>query len=187
MDSSEWDKLNEIVVECSRALFAACGVHVDYAGVATKDDAPFDTTLAVIGYGGAHLRGSVLLSAPTEVLRATHPSGGAASDDDLLDWAGELSNLLLGRIKNAIRRYGLVIEMSTPLMFSGLHLRISSVRSSNHAAHRFSCGEAHKLALGELLLQVRFEANVEPGARLTATSEEPPAGSPRGEGDVILF
>jgi chemotaxis protein CheX len=186
VDPADWQKVNEMVVDAAASLFEACGVKLEYLGVATAEDPPFDTTLSVIGYAGEHMRGSVLLSAPDTVLRATHPMGSSAGDDDLLDWSGELTNQLLGRIKNKVRKAGILIQMSTPMILSGLHLRISSLRSSECVAHKFMIGEAHKFALGDVRVQVRFEAIIEPGIRFddAGTSSDAP---PAGEGDVLLF
>ena len=184
MDPTEWREINELVVQCTAALFESCNVQLQYLGVASKQDPPFDTTLAVIGYAGEQMRGSVLLSAPDPLLKTTHPSGASATDDDLLDWAGELSNQLLGRIKNQLRGRGVIIQMSTPMILTGLHLRISSLRSAECIAHKFALGESHKFALGDARVQVRFEAIVEPGVRLPSV---PPEVPPAREGDVLIF
>jgi hypothetical protein len=111
------DELHEVFRRCSEELFVAHGVAPVALGVPTDDEPLRIRTAAIIGYSGAALKGTVMLAVSREGLSATRPVG-----DDDRDWLAELSNQLLGRVKNQLFRHGVQISMSTPLVIRGERL-----------------------------------------------------------------
>lgn len=72
----------------------------------------------VVGFSGEHMRGTLLLATSSEPLGRTSP----ATDASLREWIAELSNQLLGRIKNRLLPCGVVLFLSTPVVLRGEHI-----------------------------------------------------------------
>jgi CheY-specific phosphatase CheX len=148
-------------------------------------DAPAEATVAgVVGFTGLAMRGTLLLATAFEVIAAARPgelrqrtlSKKSASDWILVrDWAGELANQVLGRIKNRLHRYGVSFDVSPPTALSGTALAFASPRGPAPQLHIFMAGEQ----------QVRFcfDAIFDPGRKVSAEGPEGEAS----EGKVILF
>jgi hypothetical protein len=116
-DAANHRILHSIVTRASVELFSAYKVHL----TRRKELAPTEETTfaATIGFTGASMRGALLL-APTETaLARTYPSGKQPHD-----WASELANQLLGRIKNRLVSYGVEICPSVPVAIKGRGLSI---------------------------------------------------------------
>ncbi len=98
-------------------LFEAYGHAVERDAVASEC-----TVAGVIGFVGSGVRGSVVLATVADVGVATRPVA-AKSVSEANDWVGELSNQLLGRLKNHyFLAYGVDIQMSAPVTVSGRDL-----------------------------------------------------------------
>lgn len=83
--------------------------------------------VAVIGLGGDNLRGSLVLAAKPTFYEKTFPSllpGQVPNEVDLCDWAGEMANQFLGRLKNRFVRLGLDFNVGTPTVVRGERLHI---------------------------------------------------------------
>lgn len=181
MDVQEWNQIDGLVVSCTEALFTSMGLPLEHLGVVDDAAAPQHQTLGIMGFGGVQMRGALLLSADVAALAGTHPvttSRAAVPEEELRDWSGELANQLLGRIKNQLLSYGLVIQLSTPTTISGLDLRLGvSTRNTLCLPHRFRTSGSE--------FQVRFEAVAESDVHFTAVA---PADADIGaEGDMMMF
>ena len=88
-------------------------LHDPCAGAASADHPLFGT----VGFTG-QIRGCLTVIASAGLLGSTFPTiaGGVAapSHPELLDWAGEMANQTLGRIKRLFCRRGVDFEASTP-------------------------------------------------------------------------
>lgn len=51
------------------------------------------------------------------MLQASHPSRSSATED-LADWAAELANLVLGKLKTRLQSSGVVIQLGLPTTFT---------------------------------------------------------------------
>jgi chemotaxis protein CheX len=164
-----------MLAECTLQLFEGCN-----AALVDARPAPSHThvssTFAVIGFAGKQMRGSLVLFAYPGVLRASYPTPGEVSEEDLLGWAGELSNQLLGRIKNKLLTRGITIDLSTPTAMTGHGMRFATALPTSQLLER-TFGYA-----GEPVL-VRLEARASEGVELMA----PDPGPTSNEGDMILF
>lgn len=173
MRQNDWERLNEIVVDATREVLAAQRIEVTYAGAALHERRWADT-ISIIGLGGAALRGSLVLSVPSAVLRASHPAG-ATEDEALADWLAELANLLLGQVKRRLLPLGVTVEMSTPLTLSATAFRF----------HRFKgLPVTHAFQGDGGDVRVMFEAVGDDGAQLAPPAEEPVA---LDAGEMVLF
>jgi hypothetical protein len=64
------------------------------------------------------MRGAILLASTREPLGRTSP----VNDTSLREWVAELSNQLIGRVKNKLVARGVVLHVSTPVVLRGQHL-----------------------------------------------------------------
>ena len=114
---------NQEVVE--KAVNDSClSLFEDYALPLRRTDVqelPEDSQLlycGVVGYSGEQMRGTLLLATSREPLGRTSPT----TDASLREWIAELSNQLLGRIKNKLLARGVTLHLSTPIVLRGQHL-----------------------------------------------------------------
>ena len=84
---------------------------------ANQDDADL-LFCGVVGFSGEQMRGTLLLATSKEPLGRTSPT----TDASLREWIAELSNQLLGRIKNKLLARGVTLHLSTPIVLRGQHL-----------------------------------------------------------------
>lgn len=82
--------------------------------------------VAVIGFSGTHHRGHVGVALPVGTAQRLHPLGGDPEEGLVSDYAGEIVNLLLGRVKAQFERYGLDVQAGTPVILRGVDLSIHS-------------------------------------------------------------
>lgn len=114
----------------------------------------------VIGFSGNDLRGSVMLGCTEDLLRAA----------DTQDWLGELTNQLMGRIKNRLLQHDIAIFSSLPVVLGGDQITPLDVQS---AGHLFSaCGG---------IVSLWFDALPRPGLELASRT------SIDCSGQVFLF
>lgn len=150
------------------------------------DTAPAKTSAAVagfIGFSGPKMRGSVLIASTFNVVARARPaalkvrplSSGSSSDWILVrDWAAELVNQVLGRIKNRLHSVNVTLDVSTPAALSGKALAFAKPKSSQTKPILF---DAHPD-------QIWFWFDA-----LWTEDLAPSPGQAEGakEGDVILF
>jgi CheY-specific phosphatase CheX len=87
---------------------------------------PSQTLVAIIGIGDAVFRASAVLLADKEVAVKLADSAPV----NPTDWLGELSNQLVGRLKNKLSRYGLLPYLGTPVTISGREMDLGTVGTS---------------------------------------------------------
>jgi CheY-specific phosphatase CheX len=171
----EWGDLHEVVIATATTLFTSVGLPVAYDGIVPHAHAPWSGMVAVIGLGGAKLRGTLVVSMPASFLRRSHPAGGT-EDADLADWLSEQANLLLGRIKARLLGHEVIVELSTPVTLAASAFR--SVRfGSTPLVHRFELD-------GESIL-VGFESVAEKGVELRMPAREDAVVLDAGE--IMIF
>lgn len=113
VDPGDAGEIRQVVVDSVRHVLGACGI--DVADPITPQEAPDPSEIvAQLGFAGGALRGTLTLIAPSELLRRSCPPIGNASEWEMFDWAGELANLVLGRVKVALAARGVDVESSTP-------------------------------------------------------------------------
>lgn len=138
---------------------------------------------AVVGFTGLDMRGSLVMTTTFDVIAKARPailsqnpiSTNSWSDWVMVrDWTGELCNQTLGRIKNSLRSFGVILDIGLPTVFSGRAISFAKPRSGSA---RFFTYEA----LGRrvwLCLDATFSSDF---MLMNATDEG------AKEGDVLLF
>lgn len=109
---------------------------------------PQDYAAGVIHFTGETMTGSVVFLSDIRFFAATLPSaartqatpGSAADRLRVRDLAMELSNQLLGRIKNQLYRVGVVVEPLLPRAATGPAIRVV-VRERKEAPHVYLAGD----------------------------------------------
>jgi len=100
-------------------LFAAYGIALAPLPREMRQEAPTlpDTSASMSFQSGAQ-QGRLTLSLSQEVLQAMQPSAGGAP----ADWARELANQLLGRIKNRLLPFSVRLELGIAAQLESSHL-----------------------------------------------------------------
>jgi chemotaxis protein CheX len=187
------DELERLAPEAVTEVFASYGVALTRVplgesrvtvipplSVAISREA---TVAGFIGFSAPAVRGAVLLASTFNVIARARPpearkkmlSASSSSDWILVrDWAGELVNQVLGRVKNRMRAVGLTFDVSAPAALSGQALNFAKPKSELTRPILF---EAHPDRVW-FWLDAQWSSDVE----LVAAP-----GRQRKEGDVILF
>lgn len=168
MASENNEALSEIVSECVVKVFEA--YETDLALAETED--PGHEVVAVIGYAADEVRGGLALGISKTLAEKTMPT----PDTPLYDWAGELANQILGRVRNKMLSYRVDIQISTPVVLHGLGVQVSP---PGHQGVKIASYRA-----GEEMVQVLLEARFEEGYELPEKSEDDGAVD---EGEMLLF
>jgi len=111
----------------------------------------------VVGFSGEQMRGTLLLATSKEPLGRTSPT----TDASLREWIAELSNQLLGRVKNRLIPHGVTLHLSTPIVLRGQH--IAPLPRAELVPFLFSCDGGY--------VCVWFDAEIAAGVDLTKTVE----------------
>lgn len=178
MLKSDAAELREIVVSACRHVFPSCGIPLS-AELAEVVEPPEKQLVAVMGFTGDALRGTMTVVVATDLMREAYPlplPHDEQAEFEVFDWAAEVANRLLGRIKVALAARSVEIEASTPRVMLAQQLQVTrSTRGTISSA----C-----FASGQRPVRVWFDAISSEGqAIFGAVSED---FSP-AEGDVLLF
>jgi CheY-specific phosphatase CheX len=131
-----------------------------------------------IGFSGT-VRGSLIIAGSSKMFASTFPSpnGQGQSLADLLDWAGEMVNQTLGRIKRRFCEHGIDFETSTPTAVMGRHI-------GGRTPVRDGMIEL-ALTVGDEVISVCFEVETSiQGAIFKSPATPIPCSH---EGDLVLF
>jgi CheY-specific phosphatase CheX len=172
--------IDRLLVTSARALFGAHGLTLEEPE-GSESETPEDHDLAAsIGFTAPNAHGAILMTTRKDIVATAWPRElrhRDPSDRETCDWAGELVNQLLGRVKNALLPFGLTLEQSTPTVVTGRHVHRAPA-STNVARHYFFV-----LTLGSIL--VYFDAVIADGLVLSESGDESARSAP--EGGVELF
>ena len=185
-------RIDALVESGARALFATHGLPLGELSDAPGDaphDAPHDTPAdhdiaCSIGFTSPKMHGAVLMTARRDVIARAWPAElrhRAPSEREVCDWAGELLNQLLGRVKNGLAPLGLTLEQGTPTVVVGwqVHRAPSSTAPAPMSSRRYLFdGKDSSIA-------VYLDAVVAEGATFSEPGSQGVASAV--EGDVQLF
>jgi hypothetical protein len=106
----------ELASEACTSLFEAYGVHLRSI---PPTMAPHSRALlsGIVAFTGPGIRGTCILAATEKPICQSNPIGGS-----LREWIAELSNQLVGRIKNKLLARGAEVYVTTPVVLGGEHL-----------------------------------------------------------------
>ena len=174
------ERIDSVVETSARALFAANGMALGKL-VGDTGDPPRDHDIACsIGFTSGQISGAVLMTTRKDIIARSWPSElrhREPTENDICDWAGELVNQLLGRVKNALARSGITLQQCTPTVVLGWHVHRAPASTTIARAYAFGVEQG--------LLLVYFDAAIAYGFVLPE-SEDPSLASV-AEGEVKLF
>jgi len=164
--------IDDLVFDCCRELFSAYQLDVHPRD---RSDFPATEQLAVcgvMGFGGKLMRGALVLATTREPLEHTNPDAFGSQRD----WVCELTNQLMGRVKNQLLTLGVEVLLATPAGLSGENL--SPTPSKLRAPQVFAAANGFVCVWIDCEYTDGFELPSSPPQDL-----EPPVA----EGDTVLF
>jgi chemotaxis protein CheX len=129
---------------------------------------------ATIGFTSDNLRGLLVLTLERSLAVQSLPPNlreGTPGDEIVADWTGELSNQMLGRLKNRFRSVGIDISLSTPIVFMGKEMR--------HFINDSPIKRMLSFSEGRILVEI--QANYDRDFELPEEIEAPEPSQPEGE------
>lgn len=168
MKSDNYETLSGIVGEAVTKVFEA----YETALVPADPKDPGHEVVAVIGYAANEVRGGLALGISKKLAQQTTPT----PDTPLYDWAGELANQILGRVRNKMLAYAVDIQISTPVVLHGLGVQVAPPGHTGVKVASYKSGED----VVQVLLEARFEENYE-------LPEPSTDDSAVNEGEMLLF
>lgn len=174
-------EFSEIVVSCVTELSNDLGFPSsklpDERQVAISKD---ECIASAIGYSSPQIKGSVTVLSPKSLLAKSHPNlqmEMPVGDQEVEDWIGEISNQLLGRIKNKLLKFGATVSMATPSVLAGNAMVPKEPKEGASSTFKFQSEH------GSLVVTVN--AVLAPGYKFEAVGES--ATSAAKEGASMLF
>jgi chemotaxis protein CheX len=169
--------LASLLVQMCRDMFASNGETFEERSAAEAPAQRESLLAACIGLSGTTVRGALVVVARRAFFKLTYPAelGVPKNDDDVADWAGEVANQLLGRIKNRLSTYGLDFTTSTPTVVRGDRLQLHVDADSTIR---------RPLAIRTELVDIHFEIERDDDRPLL---ENGTTGTVTPEGQAFLF
>jgi Chemotaxis phosphatase CheX len=162
-----------LVQDATRALFETYGLKLNLDGSPVAKTLQAVQSIASIGFSSPVLSGSLLMALPNSLVERTLPT----PDADIADWSGELANQLLGRLKNQLLHYEVVINLALPVVVIGGDFRLPA--KTRRLTRYFSfVSEAGRMF-------VRMEMELSPTIELVRQAAGEQASF--DEGELLLF
>ncbi len=168
---SQKQVFDELIIQCTTELFRARSVELRHTQAPSS---PIEYA-AIIGFTADDVRGMVGLGMDAASLQSL--AGRALSEPNCEDWLGESVNQLLGRFKNKLMGYDVVISLALPTVLRGIHLRFLATGPAGLWTYNFDTEKGPLCAW----LDVRHESDFV----LTPTTDPEMQGTP--EGELLLF
>jgi len=137
---------------------------------------------SVIGFSSSFFKGSLVAICESDFLDKTHPNhqmGMPVGPDEIADWSGEISNQLLGRVKNILSANDVKFDMGTPTTVSGKTMQLSEPKEGILLKLTFA-GEHGPL-------DVFFQALMDKNLIIKDIDLDKQSDASAAEGDSILF
>jgi CheY-specific phosphatase CheX len=172
MNPESLQRIDGFLTSSTQDLFRANGIDIAPNSQKRADvDSPLTAT---IGFTSPNLRGLLVLTLDRGLAaRSLPPNLGKEKPGDVIvaDWTGELSNQLLGRLKNRFHATGIDISLSTPIVFMGKEMRHFTNQSPIHRMLFFADGR----------VLVELQANFDRDFEIEEDSEDLEPSQPEGE------
>lgn len=169
--------VQDSITEMLTSVEVLSDFHASEVGPSSEVPSSADVA-AVLGYTGDQINGSLVVACPKGVLDASHPNhamGMPVSDNDISDWAGEIANQSLGRIKNRLASQGVKFAMSTPTSVTGKQMQIRPPKNGHALEMRFTGAKG--------MVLMHFLTVFDAALKFDAMKKEETAK----EGDSLLF
>lgn len=131
--------IDTILQSSAVELFHAEGVAVAPLGpTAVGTQQRFYEWVGLVAFEAPHLSGTLCVSVPKPVWLTRNAGAGAPKDGAALaDWSRELANQLIGRIKNRLIKFQIVLRPRLPTALSGVALEQNRPRTPTELLYRF--------------------------------------------------
>jgi CheY-specific phosphatase CheX len=178
MDAGDEQRLRDHVSAACVEMFESCGLVLEPRPAASFCVPGPEHVAAIIGFGGT-VTGSLAIAGLDRLFQQIHPLRGpnGPSGPVLLDWVGEVSNQLFGRIKSRLCREGVDLSAGTPTAVGGSDFRLAMAQRPD-ACHLVLAVSAWDFSLGFDVVLPPDGQLFRPGADVIECCEE---------GDLILF
>jgi hypothetical protein len=181
MDDDERPLLSRILLDAARQLLAADDRPWEVVGGEMLHLDLQDALAASIGLANTNeLRGKLVIIAPPELFRSVYPPEIARrgiSDASLANWASEVANQLLGRIKNLLSAHGVDFSIGIPAVIAGDRLRL--------LGRNPGASVEHSVRVGGLPVDLLLEMERAGGRKILGEDGETVPTAP--EGSSVLF
>jgi chemotaxis protein CheX len=176
--------LDDILADCTLKLFEATDYSLRFEGSCSNEGPalPGDAIASVVGYVADDLRGALAIIASPAAVIASRPATirqlvPVPAEEEIRDWAGELGNQLLGRVKNQLLKRGIIFELATPITIFASELRMPMRRATYGGWLRFEGADG--------TIAVRFALHAPKDWDLPGIDDS--AGPAQAEGELVLF
>lgn len=148
MQAAEAEELRHLVVGSTLHVLPGCGLQVTEPIEPIEpiaDESAEKQVVAFLGFTGDALRGTIAIVAPLELLRSAYPlplAGKPTWQVEVFDWAGEIANRLIGRIRSGLAPLGVMIEASTPRVMQGEQLHVTRSTQGTVCSAYFPVGSS---------------------------------------------
>lgn len=179
MDLRSQDAVDGAVVRAVRGLFEAYGHPVTSVAPPRTTNSPRECRdmAGVIGFCSEQMNGTVVVSTVEDVVLETVPAGVAQPKSR--DWLGELSNQLMGRLKNQLGEFGVTLHVSTPVVLTGTRLCVFGSALAGVRVYGFT-----STAANEAPVTVFVEWRLQDGLKLERIEQD--SGNAQ-EGSELFF
>ena len=125
LKTDQGDAVRAILVDACLEMLVTCGVRADLIAAAAPVAYAENHIASFIGFTGG-VKGSLVIAGSSSVFDETYPrlprSRLPLSRADRLDWAGEMVNQILGRMKRRFCERGVDFDVSSPAVVNGRHI-----------------------------------------------------------------
>jgi len=129
--------ITDILLSAAQEVFSSMlGIEIQQSEGAVNIETPFDGVLSVIGLTGAWMGSGFLRSTDKvacDLASRFLMTEAAAVNDEVLDAAGEVTNMIIGSAKNVAEEQLGAIQMSVPTVVYGKNLSTRAMRSELQA------------------------------------------------------
>jgi hypothetical protein len=165
---------DQLATSAASELFAARGIDVR---VVTGADVSIEYA-ATIGFAADGVRGMIGLGmSPDTLQRMTAQDQPNGTTYNTEDWLAESANQLLGRLKNKLLRYGVVLSIALPTVLQGVRLQFLGTGTTTLWTH------ALDTELGPFWVWLDVRCN----EQLVLTEVDDPSLEGAPEGELLLF
>jgi hypothetical protein len=173
------ERLTQLLTSCLIELLRGLGVEPTLCPERRCEGASGKVLAAFVGFGDDDLRGSFSLVGESRLFARLYPLAKSDDPQHLMDWACEMANQAVGRLRNRARLYGVRLTAGAPQSALAERVRLSpSLRPSRTPI---------VLGIDDMVLETWLELDLRPSVHMADQPNEDNNAGGVAEGDVLLF